>query len=133
MLARYFEPERMAALSLKLRPAQPTNLDYYPLLRPGERFPIADPDYPPKMAPRPVDDARFFQGLLEGIAAIERRGYQRLQQLGTAYPQRVVTIGGGAHNLAWQQIRQRILGVPVSTARQQQAAYGTALLAAGVL
>lgn len=37
-------------------------LDYYPLLRPGERFPVNDPGLPPRLTPRPEDDAVFLQG-----------------------------------------------------------------------
>ena len=41
----------------------------------------------------------------------------------------VLTTGGGAANAVWRQIRQRLLGVPVTTAEHQDAAYGAALLA----
>ena len=42
---------------------------------------------------------------------------------------RVVSIGGGATNAAWTAIRARRLGVPVSTAEETEASFGTALLA----
>jgi sugar (pentulose or hexulose) kinase len=41
----------------------------------------------------------------------------------------VTTVGGGARNEAWTRIRARCLGVPVATAAETEAAYGTALLA----
>jgi D-ribulokinase len=41
----------------------------------------------------------------------------------------VYTAGGGAKNPVWTQIRQHYLSVPVSMAKHQEAAYGTALLA----
>ncbi len=75
-LLAYFSAERMAALTPKLDPARPTGLDYYPLPKPGERFPISDPQLAPRVTPRPADDAQFFQGLLEGIAAVEGLAYQ---------------------------------------------------------
>lgn len=131
VLRRFFDDRRMAALETRLRPKVPTGLDYYPLLSPGERFPVADPAWSPRLSPRPRDPARFFQGLLEGIAAIEARGYRRLQALGAPAPTAVCSIGGGARNRAWQEIRQRQLGVPVTAAAIQEAAYGTALLARG--
>lgn len=37
-------------------------LDYYPLTKPGERFPVNDPAMQPRLTPRPEDDARFLQG-----------------------------------------------------------------------
>jgi len=43
VLRRYFDDAALAALTPRLRPGEPTGLDYYPLLRPGERFPVADP------------------------------------------------------------------------------------------
>jgi hypothetical protein len=128
-LLAHFTAEQMAALTPHLRPDRPTGLAYYPLPSPGERFPIADPTLQPCVSPRPPDDATFFQGLLEGIAAIEAMGYERLAALGASPLQRVITIGGGARNDAWTAIRARRLGVPVSVAEQTEAAFGTALLA----
>lgn len=129
VLARYFSPERIETLTQRLRPEQPTGLDYYPLPAPGERFPVCDPDMPPRLTPRPADDARFFQGILEGIAAIEAAGYRTLVTLGAPAPRRILTTGGGAVNQAWNRIRERACGVPVVAADHQEAAYGCALLA----
>lgn len=129
VLKAFFTPERMAELSGQLDPDRPTGLDYYPLLRPGERFPINDPNHPPRLTPRPDDDARFFQGLLEGIAAIETAAYHKLAELGAPFPQRVYSAGGGAANSAWSRIRERLLGVPLASAVHTEAAYGTAILA----
>ncbi|MGH6928662.1 MAG: FGGY-family carbohydrate kinase, partial [Dongiaceae bacterium] len=128
-LLAHFTAEQMTTLMPRVSPDCPTGLDYYPLPSPGERFPIADPALQPRVSPRPPDDAVFFQGLLEGIAAIEARGYERLAALGASPLKRVITIGGGARNDAWTEIRARRLGVPVSVAEQTEAAFGTALLA----
>jgi hypothetical protein len=119
----------IAALSTQLRPDAPTGLDYYPLLHPGERFPVNDPRWPPRLSPRPEDDALFLQGLLEGMAAIEARGYTLLRELGAPPLRRVASIGGGAANEAWRRIRETALRIPVVRARRQQAAYGAACLA----
>lgn len=129
VLRRYFTDARMKALARRVHPDQPTGLDYYPLPAPGERFPIADPELMPRLSPRPVDDAVFFQGLLEGIARIEADGYRRLAQLGAPPPQALRTVGKGAGNAAWTAIRQRLLGVAFVAARHEDAAYGTALIA----
>jgi sugar (pentulose or hexulose) kinase len=112
-----------------LRPAVPTGLDYYPLPAKGERFPHPDPQLEPRLQPRPAADAVFFQGILEGLATIEAYGYRLLADLGAPYPSRVVTVGGGAGNRGWQQIRAQRLRVAVSQALHQEAAYGAALLA----
>jgi sugar (pentulose or hexulose) kinase len=129
VLRHYFSDEAMAAMTPKLQPQAPTGLDYYPLLRPGERFPLNDPQLMPRLAPRPQDEVRYFQGLLEGIAAIEKAGYERLAALGAPYPTSVRSNGGGAKNPAWTAIRGRLLGVAMLEAEASEACYGAALLA----
>jgi sugar (pentulose or hexulose) kinase len=128
-LLAHFTAEEMERLTPQLRPDEPTGLDYYPLPKQGERFPIADPTLAARITPRPPQDHRFFQGLLEGIASIEALAYQRLALLGAPPLRRVISIGGGARNEAWTRIRQRILGVPVTLAEQTEACFGAALLA----
>jgi sugar (pentulose or hexulose) kinase len=129
VLRRYFSDAQMQQLSLAVKPGKPTGLDYYPLPGSGERFPENNPRLAPRLEPRPADDAVFFQGLLEGITAIELRGYRLLESLGTPRPQRIYTVGGGAVNEAWRVLREQALGIPVAVAPHQQAAYGAALLA----
>ena len=129
VLAAHFSAERMRDLEDRLDPDRETGLDYYPLLRPGERFPIADAAQPPRLDPRPDDDALFFQGLLEGIARVEALGYRRLAELGGPATHRVLTVGGGARNEAWTRIRRRLLGTEIVAAPSEDAAVGTARLA----
>ncbi|GMQ87444.1 MAG: FGGY-family carbohydrate kinase [Gammaproteobacteria bacterium] len=114
-----------------MHPHQPTGLDYYPLPSRGERFPLQDPLMEPRLEPRPSSDAVFFQGILESLARIEQRGYALLAELGAPYPKQVLTVGGGAANAGWAVIREQLLGVPVTRAKQQEAAFGAALLARG--
>lgn len=128
VLRQFFADAQIERLSALVRPEEPTELDYYPLPAIGERFPVADPRLETRVEPRPAEDWRFLQGLLEGVAAIEAAGYERLRALGAPTPQRVLTIGGGARNAAWTRIRERVLGVPVTPAPVQEAAYGAALL-----
>ncbi len=129
VLRQYFSQEELDRMTPLLQPDRPTGLDYYPLPRRGERFPVNDPDLAPRLEPRPADPVRFFQGILEGIAQVEANGYRLLAELGAPPPQRIYTVGGGAANAAWTRIRSRILGVPVQPAAHQEAACGTALLA----
>jgi sugar (pentulose or hexulose) kinase len=128
-LLLHFTAEDMERLTPQLKPEEPTGLDYYPLPKPGERFPIADPTLAGRITPRPSEDHRFFQGLLEGIASVEALAYQRLALLGAPALRHVISIGGGARNEAWTRIRHRILGVPVTVAEQTEACFGAALLA----
>lgn len=129
VLRHFFSDRELADLSRLIDPQQPTDLDYYPLLRSGERFPINDPELLPRLKPRPPQDSEFLQGLLTGIARVEARGYHLLQQLGADPLTAVYTAGGGSKNLVWQEIRQRQLKVPMLNATHQDAAYGTALIA----
>lgn len=129
VLRRYFSDAQMADMQTRLDPDHPTGLDYYPLPRCGERFPINDPDLAPRLTPRPEDDVQFFQGMLEALARIEKTGYDRLQQAGAPKPTCIHTSGGGSQNSAWRKIRERLMQIPVLTATQTEAAYGAALLA----
>jgi sugar (pentulose or hexulose) kinase len=125
----FFSQQEITRHTRRISPERPTGLDYYPLLRPGERFPVNDSGLSPRLSPRPDDDARFFQAILEGIARIEQAGYALLQRLGAPRPERVISVGGGAVNEPWRAMRQALLGVPVVRAQRQEAAYGSALLA----
>ena len=124
-----FPGEDLEALSAALRPEEPTRLHLYPLARPGERFPINDPALPPRLTPRPPERARFFQAVLEGIAEIEALAYRRLEELGAPPIRSVRSIGGGAANRGWTQIRRGLMTAPFATALSQEACVGTALLA----
>jgi len=128
-LLAHFSAAEMERLTPQLNPDEPTGLDYYPLAKPSERFPIADPTLPARVTPRPPEDHRFFQALLEGIASVEALAYQQLSRLGAPPLRRVISIGGGARNDAWTAIRHRRLAVPVTVAEQTEASYGAALLA----
>ncbi len=129
VLAQHFSREEMAELTAQLRPDEPTGLDYYPLPETGERFPFNDPRLPPRLTPVAEDRRIFFQAMLEGMAGIEKQGYERLAELGAPYPSHVISSGGGAANEPWRRIRQNLLGIPVSRAEEEEAAYGSALLA----
>lgn len=131
VLAHFFSPQELVRISQYIDPTQESPLHYYPLLTPGERFPANQPDLQPQIEPRPASDAEFLHGLLESLTRIETQGYRLLEQLGASRLQQVFTAGGGAKNEVWQTIRQRQLQVPVGRSPQDEAAYGTALLALG--
>ena len=122
------DDDHLAKLAAQIDPKRPTGLDYYPLTCPGERFPINDPDHAPRHTPRPDDEALFFQAILEGITQIEKAGYDRLQTLGAPPLRSVRTVGGGAKNPAWTEMRKEALGVPFLQSRATEAAVGAAML-----
>ncbi|MEA5619286.1 FGGY-family carbohydrate kinase [Cronbergia sp. UHCC 0137] len=133
VLRKFFTDDELVRLSQEIDSSQVSELDYYPLLKEGDRFPINDPHLPPKLEPRPDDPQEFLHGLLESMARIEARGYELLQQLGADKLTNVYTAGGGAANSTWTAIRQRYLKVSVVCSTNTEAAYGSALLAMGVL
>ncbi|MDP2828811.1 MAG: FGGY-family carbohydrate kinase [Sulfuricellaceae bacterium] len=129
VLRQHFSDDELNALSREIKPDRPTGLDYYPLPSPGERFPYNDPERPPRLEPRPETRAEFLHGMLEGLARIEALGYAKLAELGATPLRAVVSAGGGAKNPAYSRIRERMLNVPVTSAAEHEACYGSARLA----
>lgn len=128
VLKHFFNPSQLVELSHKINPDIATNLNYYPLLTRGDRFPLNNPNLEPKMTPRPDNPIEFLQGLLEGITNIEAQAYQLLQELGASRLTKVYTAGGGANNEMWLYLRQKALKVDVLISPHTQSAYGSALL-----
>lgn len=131
VLKSLFTDDELISLSKKMDVDQNTGLDYYPLPAPGERFPTPDAKKLSRIHPVPENRVNYLQALFEGIARIEKTGYDLLEKLGDETVQSVRTCGGGAANPAWNSIRQRIINRPFHQADQTEAAYGSALLAAG--
>ncbi|WP_017294370.1 FGGY-family carbohydrate kinase [Geminocystis herdmanii] len=128
VLKHFFTATQLTELSLKINPDIPTNLNYYPLLTKGDRFPLNNPYLEPKITPRPDNPREFLQGLLEGITNIEAQGYELLQKLGASKLTKVYTAGGGANNETWRYLRHKALKVDVLVSPHTQSAYGSALL-----
>jgi len=128
-IARHFSLDRIRELSEKMTAEAPTGLDYYPLPGRGERFPRHDPDMESRVSPRPDDDTRFLQALMEGVTSVEKLGYHRLMEIGGSMVTSIRTVSGGAKNAAWRTIRERMLGVPLVEPIDHAAAVGAARLA----
>lgn len=129
VLRQYFSDAQLSQISQQINPDIDSPLDYYPLPGTGERFPVNDPALAPRLEPHPADNVQFLHGLLQGLSRIEAAGYTKLAELGATPLKSVVTMGGGAKNLAWMKMRERLLGVPISKATHAEAAYGAAMLA----
>ena len=129
VLTAHFLDDQILDLSAKIDSTKPTGLNYYPLVKPGERFPINDPNLAPRMTPRPDDDALFLQAIFEGIAGVEALSYERLSELGAPTLRSVRTVGGGAKNAVWSTIRKNRLVVDLVAADSEEAAAGSARLA----
>ena len=127
--AENFEVAELEALSAAIDPATDTPLRYYPLTKPGERFPVNDPAKEGVLGPVPADRKDHLHAILQGIADVEADGYAALRALGATRLERVFTAGGGAANSMWREMRARKLGVPVVAAADADAASGAAVLA----
>ena len=90
---------------------------------------MRDKAFPPRLTPRPTSDVEFLKAMLEGIAGIEKLGYDRLAELGAPPLRSLRSVGGGAANPAWTEIRRRRLGVPFLPTLSDEAAAGAARLA----
>ena len=122
ILLDFFNHEYIEELSKQINPHKSTGLNLLPLLNPGERFPVDDPHLQPKLEPRPVSDSLYLHALFEGLAKIEARGWRKLNELGAGLPRQIITIGGGAKNIAWKKIREREIGIPIKICDRPPAA-----------
>ena len=129
VLAGLFGRAALSGLDAADRADLPTGFDLYPLLTPGERFPVCDPGLAPRLSPRPEDRRAFYQAVLEGMAGIEALGYRRLAEQGAPPLVSVRSVGGGARAAGYTAIRQRALQVPFLPALSDEAAVGAARLA----
>lgn len=132
VLAHFFSSDKLTALSQQIDPKTTSAFDYYPLLKSGERFPVNDPEYPPRMTPRPKSDAEFLHGLLEGIARIEAQSYNAIVDRGGSPVATLYTAGGGATNDTWTAIRSRVLGISPQKIAHSEASVGVARLVMGL-
>ncbi|MCP9775948.1 sugar kinase [Cyanobium sp. WAJ14-Wanaka] len=129
VLLQFFSPGQIEELSNQIDPRQSTGLKLRPQPGKGERFPVDDPELEPVLGPRPISDAHFLQALLEGLTDLELRGWQTLADLGAPRVDRVLSVGGGARNRQWRQMRSLALGKPVLLKPQASAAAAMGRLA----
>lgn len=108
----------------------PSGLLAYPLARAGERYPFVDPGFTGFADPGAHDAASRYRAALEGLACIERWGYEVATALGAAADGAVWTTGMGARYPRWMQLRADFLGRPVCRAAHPESGFGAALVAA---
>lgn len=129
VLLEHFTPAEIERLSLEINPDAPTDLSYYPLSRPGERFPINDPAMQPRLEPRPSDRRIFLQAILEGLAEVERLAYENVMNISKINLRRVFSSGGVTRNPVLTILRTRALKRPILAGQYLSASAGTARLA----
>lgn len=124
-----FPGEDLARLDA-LAAGRPASVTAYPLVGRGERFPFARPDAEGFVIGRPADEVEHYRALLEGVAFLERVGYERLATLGSPPPTTIAVTGGGSASRVWNRIRAAVLGQPVTEKPSASTALGAAILAA---
>jgi D-ribulokinase len=102
----------------------------YPLLGRGERFPFAAPTAEGFVLGRPEDGTDRYRSVLEGVAFVERLGYERLKELGADPVGPIVSAGGGSRSAVWNTIRATVLGRPLQAKPAASTALGACILAA---
>jgi len=149
IILNYYSIEEMTVLESKLtKPLLEefikitSQSEHYPLLKPGERFPIADSELTPNMPKMPSSPFRdihtsnealnqhtqFYLKLLKGVSNIERLSYKKLASLSRLEPKRLFTVGGGIKNRSWMQIRKGLINIQEHSAVSAHAAYGVTRL-----
>jgi sugar (pentulose or hexulose) kinase len=120
----------LADLDRRAAERGPAGAVCYPLRRRGERFPFRCPDAEELWLGRPADGVEAYRCALEGVAFVERLGYERLAALGAPATPPVRTAGGGGASEVWSSIRASVLGMPVVRAADADTAFGACVLAA---
>jgi len=128
ILSKFFSDLEIEELSRQINTSNQTYLNLLPLNSRGERFPTNNPLLEPILSPRPVSDSLYLHALFEGIAKIELKGWEKLNELTGSLPKKIVTIGGGSKNPHWRIIREKIIKIPIVTCKKTTS-FGTALLA----
>ncbi len=128
ILSEFYSDLEIKELSRQINPTKNTSLNLLPLNSKGERFPINNSNLEPILGPRPVSDSLYLHALFEGLANIELKGWEKLQELTGSLPKKIITIGGGSKNPQWRKIREKIINIPIVSCNKTSS-FGTALLA----
>lgn len=125
-----FAGEDWAALDAAAAARLPTRCLAYPLVRRGERFPMLAPTAEGFWTPEPESREDRYAASLQGVALLERLGYEVLDAtLGTSGGE-VYSTGGGSRSAVWMQCRASVTGRVIHRPACAESAFGAALLAA---
>ncbi|MCJ2541613.1 FGGY-family carbohydrate kinase [Thermostichus vulcanus] len=130
ILPRYFPGGHFQTLDQQAQAYIPTGLISYPLVQPGERFPIVDPSFAGFLPAAEQGSPRFYAALLEGVAMVERLGLETLSAQGIPVQEPIWTTGGGSKSPLWLSIRASMLNRPLALVKHPEPAVGAAILAA---
>ena len=129
-LTSRFDPEDLDALDHEAEHRGPATAVCYPLPGTGERFPFVADDAEEVWVGDPDDRAEKYRVVLEGVAFLERLGYERLRDLGAPLEGPLLSAGSGSRSRTWTAIRATALNVPIVTMASADTAFGACVLAA---
>ena len=127
---RMFFGDRLAEYDVKIEGTPPTGGLIYPLARKSEKFPFLNMHAAGFINCTLSTPFALFKGFLEGVAFVERMIYERIGHIGYGVGERIYTMGGGAYSSPWMRIRADVLKRMVCRAREVEAAFGAAIIAA---
>lgn len=125
-----FPGRDLAAMDRLAAQNGPARAVTYPLVGRGERFPFASAEAEGFTLGAPGTEAERYRAVLEGVAFVERLGYERLKQLGAEPEGCIVASGRGSTSAVWNTIRATVLGGPVVAKPHASTALGACILAA---
>ena len=73
---------------------------------------------------------RMYAACLEGVAFVERWGYDVARGLGAAVDGPIATTGGATRSGPWLRLRANVLGRPLRIPAEPEPAFGAAIIAA---
>ena len=98
VLAKQFPGRNLDALSAQAAEREPASNIAYPLVSRGERFPFLAPDAEGFLLGDPAEEIDVYAALLQGVAFIERLGFDYLDMLGAPIGGDLSFTGGAAHS-----------------------------------
>ena len=129
-LTSRFDRDQLDELDREAERLGPAKAVCYPLPGTGERFPFAAEDAEEIWTSEPGDRVEAYRAVLEGVAFLERLGYERLGELGAPLQGPLRSAGAGTDSAVWTAIRATTLNVPIVTTVSADTAFGACVLAA---
>ena len=132
-IGKLFPGKNLRTLDERSRTLLPNSHMAYPLVRQGERFPFLAPQAQGFCLPEPQSPGLRYAAYLQGVALVERLGYQVLEEAMGCSLERVFSSGGGSRSDVWMQCRADATGRPMQRPASPESAFGSAIIAAAAM
>lgn len=118
--------QNLDELNQKAKALIPSGFLNYPLRQLGERFPLNSP-HALGFEDKGLNYEQRFAANMEGVAFIERFGYELIEKLSEEGIRKIYTAGGASNSEVWLKIRANVLGKPILKMRNISGAVGAAI------